>query len=390
VVKRAVELGLLLPASLTGVALTDGLARSRKDLAGKLARAFAETCARGTDLDAGQIQDNWRAIVAECEALGVALEGAAADLAGQAVGAVAHPQPPPARRELAPDAKAREVALARRAMSSPVVAGEIGGRTPPKRDLSKSSPKELLELLEDKDVRKDAAIELAKRAEPSVLGPVFGAIRRMARGEAVRVLPHAVHFGERAVPHLLDGLRSKKGFLRHGCALALGVLKSADGIEPLCDLLVSEPTDIWREIARAVGELGGGVVLPLTARLREAPPERRDRIIWALAHVVARGGRGPVEGMAAGRDPVSSAAAQRALELADHARSNDAEVRGLAPARDHTVNRAFSRRFFEAMAQNGTPLPGGLGFADVELSADDAEIIEDDEELLDEEDLIPG
>ncbi len=391
VVKRAVDLGLVLPASLIGVAVGEGLARSRKDLAGKLARAFAETCARGSDLDAGQTQDNWRAIVGECEALGVALEGSAADLAAQAVGVAPHP-PPPTRKELAADAKAREVAVARRAMSSPVVVGETGGPTPAKLDLGRSSQKDLVGLLDDKDARKDAALELCKRAEPAGVGPVFGAIRRMTRGEAVRVLPHVVGFGERAVPHLLDGLRSRKGFLRHGCALALGVIKSGEGIEALCDLLLSEPTEIWREVARAVGELGAGAVMSLAARLRDAAPERRDRIAWALAHVVARGGRGPVETLAGGRDTVAAGAAQRALELGDQARSNDAEVRGLAPARDQTVNRAFSRRFFEAMAQNGAPVGGG--FADVELSADDAvileEAIDDDEELLDEEDLIPG
>jgi hypothetical protein len=210
----------------------------------------------------------------------------------------------------------------------------------------------------------------------------------MARGEAVRVLPHVVGFGERAVPHLVDGLRSRNGFLRHGCALALGILKSGEGVDPLCDLLLAEPTEVWREIARAVGELGGGAVMSLAARLRDAAPDRRERIAWALAHVVARGGRGPVETLASGRDSVAAHAARRALELADQARDNDAEVRGAAPPRDQTVNRAFSRRFFEAMAGNG--VASGTGFADLELSADDAEVIEDDEELLDEEDLIPG
>jgi hypothetical protein len=136
--------------------------------------------------------------------------------------------------------------------------------------------------------------------------------------------------------------------------------------------------------------------MSLAARLRDAAPDRRERIAWALAHVVARGGRGPVETLASGRDTAAAGAAGRALELAEQARSNDAEVRGASPPRDQTVNRAFSRRFFEAMAQPGGPIGGG--FDDVELSADDAVILEeglDDaegegEELLDEEDLIPG
>ena len=70
---------------------------------------------------------------------------------------------------------------------------------------------------------------------------MFGALRRMTRGEAVRVIPAVVQFGDRAVPHLVDGLRSRKAYLRQGCALALGVLKNGDGIDPLCDLRLSEP-----------------------------------------------------------------------------------------------------------------------------------------------------
>src|SRR5262249_59139289 len=110
----------------------------------------------------------------------------------------------------------------------------------------------LLELLEDKDLRLDAAIELARRREPMAVAPVFAAVRRMMRGEAVRVMPHLISFGPPAVPHLIDGLRSPKAYLRQGSALALGVMKNADGIDPLCDLLVGEPTEVWKEVARAL------------------------------------------------------------------------------------------------------------------------------------------
>src|SRR5262249_92939 len=149
---------------------------------------------------------------------------------------------------------------------------------------------------------------------------------------------------------------------RQGSALALGVLKSGDGIEPMCDLLMNEPTDVWREIARAVGEIGGGVVMSLATRLRDPmakEPEIRERISWALAHVVGRGGapggRGAGEAGAAGRDIPAAGAARRALELAVSARDNDNEVRGREPPRDVTVNRAFSRRFFEVMTGGGRP-----------------------------------
>jgi HEAT repeat protein len=249
----------------------------------------------------------------------------------------------------------------------------------------------LVAMLDDKDARREAAIELCRRGDAASVGPVFGALRRMTRGEAVRVLPHVVHFGERAVPHLIDGLRSKKAFVRHGCALALGVVKSAEGIEPLCDLLLAEPTEVWKEVARAVGELGGGAVLPLAARLRESAPDQRERVAWALAHVAGKGGRGAVESLAAGRDATAAGVARRALDRADEARSSDAEVRSASGGGETTVNRAFSRRFFEALAA-GRPLAGADLSGEVQL-LDDADLLEDGEgdgeELLDD-DLIPG
>jgi hypothetical protein len=224
----------------------------------------------------------------------------------------------------------------------------------------------------------------------------------MTRGEAVRVLPGVVSFGERAVSHLTDGLRSRKAFLRQGCALALGVLRSADGIEPLCDLLLAEPTDVWREVARAIGEIGAGAVMTLAARIREtngvngagdgqvSGDQKRERISWALAHVAARGARSPVESLAEGHDPTAGQVARRALELTGTARSNDQEVRGGPAPRDQTVNRAFSRRFFEALAGRAPrPLAVESEGEGEELSLDDAEIL-DEEEVLDDEDLIPG
>jgi hypothetical protein len=216
----------------------------------------------------------------------------------------------------------------------------------------------------------------------------------MTRGEAVRVFPVVVKFGERSTPHLIDGLRSRKAYLRQGCSLALGVLKSAEGIEPLCDLLLSEPTDVWREIARAIGEIGAGAVMSLAARLRDVrDSELRDRVSWALAHVASRGGRTPVETLAAGRDANAAGAARRGLELAGQARDNDAEVKAAVSPREVTVNRAFSRRFFEVMNRDRvrTQKAGEITSDAVLLDSNHLEPdLSEDEELLDEEDLIPG
>jgi hypothetical protein len=281
-------------------------------------------------------------------------------------------------------------------------------------DLTRVGVGELIDLLDDKDLRLGAALELVRRRDPLAVGPVFGAARRMTRGEAVRILPAAIQFGEKAVPHLVDGLRSRKAYLRQGCALALGVMKSGEGIDPLCDLLIGEPTEVWKEVARALGEIGPGALMSLAARLRERDaqdPDARERVAWALAHVAARGGRAPVETLAGGRDPAAAGAARRALELAGAARENDAEVRGRSakPGSDVTVNRAFSRKFFEAM--NGPPRaepatldsgavlldddalveagPGGEPSEDGAGTPGEDPILEADEAMIEEEDILP-
>src|SRR5205085_3452461 len=112
------------------------------------------------------------------------------------------------------------------------------------------------------------------------------------RAEAVRVLGMSVKFGEAAKLPLMAGLGSSKAFLRHGCALALALLRSEDGTQAVIDLLLSEPTEIWREVARAIGQVGPTALLPLAStygRLGDqATPGAEERVAWAMAHVAVR------------------------------------------------------------------------------------------------------
>jgi hypothetical protein len=256
-------------------------------------------------------------------------------------------------------------------------------------------------LLDNKDRRLLAALELAERAEPRALPALFESLKRMTRGEAGRTLGVIVKFGKPAVPYLLRLLESRKGYLRQGAALALGVLKEEEGVEAICDLLVSEPTEIWREIARAIGEVGPGAVMSLASRLANQPAEVRERAAWALAHVAARGGMHPVETLSRGRDPIAAGIARHALELVDLAQSDDVAVRGERAPRDQTVNRAFSRRFFEALEGGVIAHPGqGNDASGPAMLLDEADLIDASdldavesaealEEALDENDLLP-
>jgi hypothetical protein len=115
-----------------------------------------------------------------------------------------------------------------------------------------------------------------------------------------------------------------------------------------------------------------------------------------MAHVAVRGGKAAVETMAKGQSIVAPVANQ-ALTFHGSAANDQVRVRpganGSQAGRDVTVNRAFSRRFFEAL-EAGVPDVGHQALADLDASQpmemlDESDLIEDDEELdLDESDLI--
>ncbi len=352
VLVRALEVGLWPGERLATLAVHDGLVRSRRELVRLLHQNFTGHAADpNTDLSADVIADNWSDLEREVQESG-AIESA----------------------------------------HEPVVSGTIPGL-----DSVQSGIDNLLGRLDDKDRRLDASIELCLRGDEKAVGPVFNALRRMTRHEAVQVLGASVGFGVTAVPHLVDGLRSRKGFLRQGCALALGVIGSDEGIEAICDLLVAEPTEIWRELARAIGEIGEPALMPLLSRMSVTSADADQRISWALAHVAAKGGTKPIELIAGGRDRRVASIARRALTQVDEAASENMEVRGTRAPRDQTVKRAFSRRFFEALERGGADEAVGHLAEDLSQPAmllDESDLLEtadgdEEAEMLDESDLLP-
>ena len=203
-------------------------------------------------------------------------------------------------------------------------------------------------------------------------------------------------------PPLVEGLASSKAYLRHGCALALGLLRTDDGTHAVIDLLVTEPTEIWREIARAIGQIGPTALMPLASHVGRLGdrlvPAVQDRVSWAAAHIGVRGGKTALEQMAGGQS-VMAPIAKQALELLSTAAQDEVRVRpGGEPTRDVTVNRAFSRRFFEAIEASNPA--GAQALHDLEMSSqmegpmeqmlDESDLIaeEEDEAELDESDLI--
>lgn len=390
VLESAVAWGLWMGPELAQVAVSEGLARSRRDLVVRLDHGF-EKLKRHTsafDIDADATEDNAKALAEEARALGVELTKKDAPAPKPAEASAVHQLP----RTNGSPVTSEE---------APAVSGSIGG-TPPKGSARpKASVDELLAMLDDREKRVAAAIELCERGDANAAVPVIAAVAKMSRAEAVRVLGLSVKFGEAAAAPLIQGLSSSKGFLRHGCALALALLRSEDGTQAVIDLLLNEPTEIWREVARAIGQVGPTGLMPLASnygRLGDrATPQAAERVAWAMAHIAVRGGKPAIEMMANGQSAVAPVA-KHALELHASAARDQVRVRpgadGSQAGRDVTVNRAFSRRFFEALEQ-GLPEAAAAGLEALDASSpmellDEADLIEEEDEgeVLDDSDLI--
>ena len=380
VVESAVAWGLWMGPELAQVAVSEGLARSRRDLIVRLDAGFEKLKASSTafDIDAEAADDNAKAIAEEARALGVELKS------GNGTNGHGRPAAPPVTSE-----------------DMQQVSGSIGGTTPPSGVPRQKSTDELIAELDDRQKRVAAALELCDRGEARAAAPVIAAVTKMSRAEAVRVLGMSVKFGDAASKPLIEGLASSKGFLRHGCALALALLRTEEGTQAVIDLLLGEPTEIWREVARAIGQVGPPGLLPLAAnfgRLGDrATPQLAERVAWAMAHIAVRGGKPAVETMAHGHSVVAPVARQ-ALQLHASAANDQVRVRpgqsGSQAGKDITVNRAFSRRFFEALEQ-GLPEASQAGLEALDASSpmellDEADLLveDDDEAELDESDLI--
>jgi hypothetical protein len=236
-------------------------------------------------------------------------------------------------------------------------------------DLRSLSSAELIALLEEKEPRLEAALLLAERGDADALPAIFTSLRRSPRGEASLVLPSLTAYGPRVEPYLLDGLRSKKAYLRQGCALALAVIASPRGIEALVGQLLDEPTEIWTEVARALGDVGPLAVDPLTTSLGVAiaaggarVDENRLRVAVALGQIGARraAGHDALLRLVKEEEGAIAEVARIALGQVAELRSADEAVRagagtgGRLP--EGTVVRGFSRTFYEALRSGVGPL----------------------------------
>jgi hypothetical protein len=359
----AVKYGIWMGPELAQVAVSDGLARSRRDLVLRMDNGFAAAKRQSDvfDLDADAAADNLLALQQEAQARGVSI----------------HREPTPA----APDDEA-------------VTSGEMIANVPPVNTKA-CTIDELLLLLDDKSSRVAAAIELCERGDGRAAQRVVESVKHMNRSEAVRVLGMSVRFGPAAGVALQTGLGSNKAYLRHGCALALAMLRTDVGTAAVIDLLLTEPTDIWREIARAIGQMGGAALPSLRSKLEDSAliGATKERTAWAMAHIAVRGGKSAITALTLSGSPAAHSAL-RALELLPMAAQDQVRIApdatGTSPGREVTVNRAFSRRFFESLDTSSPAVQPAV--VDTEITGSLVALNDDDlifdAELLDDEDAM--
>jgi hypothetical protein len=321
VLERAVEHGLALPVALVDRALGAGLAPDARALAQRQLAAFRATVALP---DRGGLGDeavcaNWESLLAAAADTEIAVDAETHDLAWRSI----------------------------RAVRGETTGALAGGAVDPSR-LDAMGVPELVMLLERPRHRRAAALALCERGDPALAETLSKAVRKMPRNEVVRVVPRITKLGDEAGDALIDGLGARKTFARQAFALALGHLKLRRAVVPLLHLLGSEPSDIWKEVARVYGTFGNASFRTLSQKLHDSKaPEQR--FVLALAHLANHGCEKQVDALEKDSEPRIAGIARAASRLRDEARRQEEIVLGKRPLDGNDALLAFSRRFVEEL-----------------------------------------
>jgi len=208
---------------------------------------------------------------------------------------------------------------------------------------------ELVMLLEHPRARRLAALELCKRGDPEYIDPIYRTVRKMPRPDVVRIVPKVALFGESAGDVLIDGLTARKTFVRQASALALGHLKLRRAIVPLQHALHAESSEVWRELARVIGEFGMASFRSVARALKD-PKIDEERFAHTLAHLANYGCLRNIEKLAEDEDPKTFRIAREGLTLREELLVIDRAVRGDRDLMTEDPVLRFSRRFYEEMA----------------------------------------
>ncbi len=245
----------------------------------------------------------------------------------------------------------------RRSNQAPVAASGFIGDDAPKK---KAQPASKGAFHGSRNRLAKATEMLAKARSPEAVGRVLDALEEFEVGDLLAILPTISELGYQAVPALIERLSAPRREVRQSVAILLGLANDARALDALCQQLIVEKTNIWTDMARAIGSFGPRAIGPLSELLQDVPASKLDftvaRCGRAMAEVVisdgddeAGPGRVAIESMIDVTDAALSAAAREALGTLRDVKSAGEMVRGERPLNEDTAIRGFSRRAYEAI-----------------------------------------
>lgn len=340
VLSGSLEHGIVAPRRFWRRVVASGLAEDLADYVGKLSSNREIHEGEEGDLEPSAAREAWQSILDVCTRKDLkppAPLRRALDL----------PETLPGREGNAPVATAGVIDVVD-ATSEPTLVARLGD---PRTRLSTAS-----------------ALLQSGRASPRELEHVFDALERFDNDELLAILPDLSELGPRAVAGMVTKLQSDRRELRQAAAILLGMSLDPDALGPLSDALVVEPTNVWLDVARALGGFGPIALRRLCQLLRRDAGSAREqtaieRVARALAEIAlsdgvadhsadmaaARPGRDAVAALADAPDPRVSTAARRALATLRDVSESGAAIRGELPLAEVTEVRGFSRRAYEAI-----------------------------------------
>ncbi len=326
----AVDRGLALTPELTTRALAVGVAPDLPTLIKRQIERFRETTAddEAGGLSPSDVADNWEALLEAAGESDIPVDGVTHERAWNAI-----------RR----------------------VRGE-GSSGTGQHDLAQVDPEklpemgklELVMLLDHPKLRHNAALELAKRSDPEMLETLYKAVRKMPRGEVVKVVPKIVGYGEVAGDALIDGLSARKTFVRQASALGLGELKLRRAVVPLAHALLAEDSDVWPELARVLGSFGSSAFRQVTRSLKD-PKGQDERLKVTLAHLSNHGCESKVEALTRDSDKGTAVIALEAMTLRHDLKRLEDSLRSGKEYEGEDAVLKFSNRFYRELQGDDPP-----------------------------------
>ncbi|MDH5492906.1 MAG: hypothetical protein OEY14_13210, partial [Myxococcales bacterium] len=318
ILEDAIAFGLALPAPLLEMALDFELAPDAEGLVQAQISAFRALSESGRGgMDAEAIGSNWQALLDAAATYEAPIDSETHALAHEAIGAMSAG----ASATIPPPAEVPHDRL-----------GELG-------------IPELVLLLERPDGRRAAALELIQRGDAELLPRVFDALRRMPRADVAALAPALVPLGDTVGDALVEGLAARKTFVRQAAALVLGELRLRRAVVPMVHLLMNEPTDVWREIARLLGDFGKGALRSL-GRVAREPKGKEGRIAYAMAHLAVAGHDEALQKLRSQGGILIARIVDEAFSMRDEAEEQARIVRGARPLSPEDGVLGFSQAFY--------------------------------------------